>query len=162
MPPKKRSAEVEEDDSDGGFVEDAPKSKKSKMSKIGASGSSKAAGGASTGKDDEVFWELSGKRRVGIQEYGGKKLINIREYYEKDGQMLPTKKGISLPIDQFNTLIKLLPQIETNLAGQGQRIERPDYGGADASATFDEDEDEEEPEVKRKGRRNFEETSEED
>lgn len=36
--------------------------------------------------------KLSGKRRVGIQEYGGKKLINIREYYEKDGQMLPTKK----------------------------------------------------------------------
>ena len=62
MPPKKRSAEVEEYDSDGGFVEDAPKSKKSKMSKIGASGSSKAAGGASTGKDGEVFWEVCAQR----------------------------------------------------------------------------------------------------
>ena len=62
MPPKKRSAEVEEYDSDGGFVEDAPKSKKSKMSKIGASGSSKAAGGASTGKYGEVFWEVCAQR----------------------------------------------------------------------------------------------------
>ncbi|KAK3174828.1 hypothetical protein OEA41_002074 [Lepraria neglecta] len=162
MPPKKRSAEVEEYDSDGGFVEDAPKSKKSKMSKVGASGSSKPAGGASTGKDGEVFWELSGKRRVGIQEFGGRKLINIREYYEKDGQMLPTKKGISLPIDQFNALIELLPQIETNLAGQGQRIERPDYGRAGASATLDENEEEPKVKGKGKGKRNFEETSEED
>ena len=69
-----------------------------------------------------------------------------------------TNQGISLPIDQFNALIKILPQIETNLAGQGQRIERPDYGGTGASVTLDEDE--EEPEVK--GKRNFEETSEED
>ena len=36
--------------------------------------------------------QLSGKRRVGIQEFAGKKLINIREFYEKDGQMLPSKK----------------------------------------------------------------------
>ena len=59
-------------------------------------------------------------------------------------------------------MIKLLPQIETNLAGQGQRIERPDYGGAGASATLDEDEEEPEVKGKGKGKRNFEETSEED
>ncbi|KAL9133076.1 MAG: hypothetical protein Q9175_005753, partial [Cornicularia normoerica] len=67
--------------------------------------------------------------------------------------------GISLPIEQFNTLIKLLPHIETVLAEKGQSIERPDYSGAGASAAVDEDDDEEDEEVEKKGKKNFEETS---
>jgi hypothetical protein len=35
---------------------------------------------------------LSGKRRIGISEFKGKRMMNIREYYEKDGEMLPGKK----------------------------------------------------------------------
>jgi len=35
---------------------------------------------------------LSGKRRIGVQEFKGNRMINIREYYEKDGEMLPGKK----------------------------------------------------------------------
>lgn len=35
---------------------------------------------------------MSGKRRVGVQEFKGKVMVNVREYYEKDGQMLPGKK----------------------------------------------------------------------
>ena len=56
--PKKRPASPETYDSDNGFVEDAPKSKKSKT-KNGASASS--GSGASTGKDGDggVFWEVS-------------------------------------------------------------------------------------------------------
>ncbi len=53
MPPRKRSAEVEEYDSDDGFVEDAPKSKRSKVSKEGP-------GVEKKGKDGEVFWEVGG------------------------------------------------------------------------------------------------------
>ena len=63
--PKKRSAETaaEEYESDGGFVEDAPKSKRSKVSKskmqekdggnVGTQGM-----GMGVGKDGEVFWEV--------------------------------------------------------------------------------------------------------
>ena len=73
------------------------------------------------------------------------------------------KQGISLPIDQFNILIKLLPNIETALAGKGQSIERPDYSGAGAAAAVDEEgedeEEEEEEEVETRGKKNFEETS---
>ena len=42
--------------------------------------------------------------------------------------------------------------------GKGQSIERPDYSGAGASVAVDEDEDED-AEVEKKGRKNFEETS---
>jgi hypothetical protein len=60
-------------------------------------------------------------------------------------------------------LIKLLPEIEANLSAQGVKIERPDYDRAGASAAVDDD-DGEEPEAgeKAKGKRNFEETSEEE
>jgi len=36
--------------------------------------------------------QLSGKRRIGISEFKGKRMMNIREYYEKDGEVLPGKK----------------------------------------------------------------------
>ena len=70
-------------------------------------------------------------------------------------------KGISLPIEQFNTLIKLLPNIETVLAGKGQSIERPDYSGAGAAAAVEEKEEEaeEDEEMEKTGKKNFEETS---
>ena len=77
-------------------------------------------------------------------------------------------QGISLPLDQFNTLITVLPEIETALASKGQSISRPDYSNAGASASsaaaMDEDEDEDEVEKVQKtmGKKNFEETSDEE
>lgn len=35
-------------------------------------------------------------RRVQINEFKGKQLVDFREFYEKDGQMLPGKKVCSL------------------------------------------------------------------
>ena len=48
----------------------------------------------STGIDGEgeQYIALSKMRRVGISTYNGQTLVSMREYYEKDGKMMPTKK----------------------------------------------------------------------
>ncbi|KAL1310777.1 hypothetical protein AAFC00_001024 [Neodothiora populina] len=121
---RKRVSEVEEYGSDDGFVEDAPKSKKPKVTK--------AAPSKDLQKDAEgnEYWELSAKRRVTLSTYNNAHLVNIREYYEKDGKSLPGKKGISLSVEQFNAIIELLPQLEACLKDKGEDIARPDYGAA--------------------------------
>ncbi|KAL9100518.1 MAG: hypothetical protein Q9187_009354, partial [Circinaria calcarea] len=162
-------------DSDNGFVADSkPTAKKAKTAKSGGSANStgnkdvqKGKSVSSVGINGEQFWELSDKRRVAISEYGGKEMINIREYYEKDGELLPGKKGISLPLAQFSTLITLLPQIESALAAKGESIPRPDYGekaedGNAVEADGEEEREEEEDDDEGSGKKNFEATSEEE
>ncbi len=77
-------------------------------------------------------------------------LINIREYYEKDGKMLPGKKvcllalsstlfklkrhlhwivgtkGISLSVDQYRALLKAAPGINASLRDLGEVVEDGD------------------------------------
>jgi hypothetical protein len=38
--------------------------------------------------------------------------INLREYFEKDKLWLPTKKGITLNLDQWKILKNLIPRID--------------------------------------------------
>jgi hypothetical protein len=45
--------------------------------------------------------DLNNKRRVTISSFNNNWMVNIREYYERDGQLLPTKKGISLMPQQW-------------------------------------------------------------
>jgi len=40
---------------------------------------------------------LTDKRRVQISEFKGMQMVAIREFYEKDGEMLPAKKVIPPP-----------------------------------------------------------------
>ena len=97
MPPRsfrKRPA-VEAYDEDGGFVvgegsgEETGARAGKKVKTAGVTRHSKVV--AKSG-DVGQYWELSDKRRVTIEEYGGKTLVSIREFYEKDGEMLPGKK----------------------------------------------------------------------
>ncbi len=54
---------------------------------------------------EENVWNLGGKKQIKIIEFKGKNYIDIREYYEKDGQTLPGKKGICLQFDQFQEIL---------------------------------------------------------
>ena len=97
MPPKssrKRPAADDYDEGDG-FVagegsEGESRARAGKKTKT--AGAVKKSKGSMNSGDAGKYWELSDKRRVSIEEYGGKTLVSIREFYEKDGEMLPGKK----------------------------------------------------------------------
>ncbi|KAL8767032.1 MAG: hypothetical protein Q9209_006326 [Squamulea sp. 1 TL-2023] len=163
------SADHREDyESDDGFVADAPKSKKAK-SAAPARAPVKSTNNGHGG--DEEFWEITSTRRVNISEFKGQRMVNIREYYEdkNSGAMLPGKKGISLPLAQYSTLITLLPEIEAALYAKGESVPRPDYSRAKSPDNAKQDNDEgegEEGQEEANGdaekKKNFEATSEED
>ena len=89
--------------SDDGFVEDAPHQPKRSKTKPSAS-SSKPAGSTSTDENGDVFFQLNdkGTRRITVNEFKGKWMVNVREYYEKDGKMLPGKKVSRLSDNENN------------------------------------------------------------
>ena len=62
-------------------------------------------------QDDSIHIPLGGNRRASISTFNGKMMVDLREFYEKDGKMLPGKKGISLPPDQWTILTAVAEQI---------------------------------------------------
>ena len=42
-----------------------------------------------------------------MKKWSNRVLVDVREYYDKDGVMLPGKKGISLTVDQWMELLKM-------------------------------------------------------
>lgn len=45
-------------------------------------------------------------------EFKGKVNVNLREYFQKDSDWLPTKKGLTLNAEQWELLKKLAPKID--------------------------------------------------
>eukprot|EP00249_Psilotum_nudum_P008161 c21081_g1_i1 orf=346-942(-) len=80
------------------------------VSKAPVSSKDRVQSGGQSG--DQFICQLSNRRNVSVQDWRGKTLISIREYYEKNGEMLPTSKGISLTVDQWEALKQNVPAIE--------------------------------------------------
>jgi hypothetical protein len=55
---------------------------------------------------------LTKSKRLSVGKFKGSVNINLREYFEKDGKWLPTKKGITLNTESWNLLKKLMGDID--------------------------------------------------
>ncbi|KAL4903740.1 hypothetical protein BDW74DRAFT_38956 [Aspergillus multicolor] len=160
---RKRVSEVADD-----FIVDdePPRTKKSKANPSKIAGFGSPRGNMTSKKDSngDTYWEISKMRRVTISSFRGKAMVSIREYYEKNGEELPGKKGISLPIDQFSALLTLLPGIEIALQEEGVAIPRPNYANQGTNSDGDEGDDDSTDELSRARptRKNIEATSDED
>ncbi|XP_038214681.1 RNA polymerase II transcriptional coactivator [Zerene cesonia] len=100
---KKQKDDSSSSDSDEGPVDrNPPPEKKAKTS--------------SRTDDKEPTWVLQGKKLVKVREFKGKVYVDIREFYEKNGELLPGKKGISLPPDQWRKLLSLGDEINDTIS----------------------------------------------
>ncbi|CAG4971943.1 unnamed protein product [Parnassius apollo] len=98
MPKNKKKPESSGSDSDDGPDDrNPPAEKKAKM--------------GSRTEDKEPTWVLQGKKLVKVREFKGKVYVDIREFYEKNGELLPGKKGISLTPEQWRKLLSLGDEI---------------------------------------------------
>ncbi|KAK4122482.1 PC4-domain-containing protein [Parathielavia appendiculata] len=112
------------------------------------------------GKDAEgnPYWEIGNNRRIGSSQFKGATLVNIREYYTApDGELRPGKKGISLSLDQYKALLRIIPQLNDELRSQGH-----DVGGLPATGTSDVLVKAERPKAKRSKKANIDVTSDEE
>jgi len=57
-----------------------------------------------TSSDGESYIEIGKQKRITVRQFKGKVLVDIREYYGKEGEERPGKKGISLNMEQWQAL----------------------------------------------------------
>jgi len=114
MAPKasKRSAS-EDSTSDSGPDDRNPPPKKTKSTDKGSSKKTTNSG------EEEHSWLLDKNRFVKVRDFRGKLFVDIREFYEKNGELLPGKKGISLSITQWNKLKEHIDDIQKSVEKLG-------------------------------------------
>ena len=64
--------------------------------------------------------EISNKRRCSVGKFKGRVLVNIREYYEKDGQLLPGAKGAALSAEAAAILVANAEKIDERVREFGE------------------------------------------
>ncbi|KAK4310897.1 hypothetical protein Pmani_017577 [Petrolisthes manimaculis] len=76
-----------------------------------------SGGGAKRFKtsDGDVYFELEKLKRVTVREFRNKIYVDIREFYEKDGKMLPGKKGIALNTSGWSKLKNLIDDVDEEI-----------------------------------------------
>ena len=65
----------------------------------------------------------STKKRVQIHKFKGKVLMDIREFYNKDDDWFPTKKGVSLNVEQFKKLRNYMDLIAEAFQHFGENVD---------------------------------------
>lgn len=57
------------------------------------------------------------RRKVTISAFKGKHFVDLREYYEKNGQLAPGQRGISLPPEHWEKLCAGMDSLAAQLEG---------------------------------------------
>ncbi|KAK4452423.1 transcriptional Coactivator p15-domain-containing protein [Podospora aff. communis PSN243] len=131
----KRAAESDGEDIASPNLKKA-KASSSKTHKTPKAKADPAPPSAASGTDAEgnSFWQIGGTRRVTISKFKGTTLISIREYYtdKASGEAKPTKKGISLSVEQFQGLVDAMPSLVQALEEDGHELSLPDTGNGGA------------------------------
>ncbi|KAG6878823.1 hypothetical protein C0992_007444 [Termitomyces sp. T32_za158] len=70
-----------------------------------------------TTPDGDKYVSLGKKKRATVRSFKGTPLIDIREFYGNEGDEKPGKKGISLTVEQWETLKKSTEILDDLLAG---------------------------------------------
>ncbi|KAK9473035.1 transcriptional Coactivator p15-domain-containing protein [Dipodascopsis tothii] len=60
--------------------------------------------------------DLGKRKKVAVRMFNGMPLVDIREYYTKDDQDLPGKKGISLSAETWRALMDARDRVDAALA----------------------------------------------
>jgi hypothetical protein len=60
--------------------------------------------------------QLSRNRKVAVKKFKGKVFVDVREFWSKDGEDLPSKKGISLPLEQWEMLREHIEDVREVIA----------------------------------------------
>ncbi|CBJ26155.1 conserved unknown protein [Ectocarpus siliculosus] len=123
MPKRKADEEGsggEEEERGATTTDDGETGKRSSANTGAAAGSSsgsssKKAKKQSDGSGVSNKIELGNKKFVDVREFKGKIYVDIREYYEKDGEMRPGKKGISLSTEHWEVLKENMDDINAKV-----------------------------------------------
>ncbi|KAL5572126.1 hypothetical protein UlMin_021723 [Ulmus minor] len=72
--------------------------------------------------DGRLICKLSRSRNVVIHGFNGKTLVSIRDFFEKDGKQLPSRKGISLSVEEWSAFSKCVPAIQETIRKMEQKL----------------------------------------
>ncbi|ELR17634.1 RNA polymerase II transcriptional coactivator, putative [Acanthamoeba castellanii str. Neff] len=111
-----RYADEDLEDSPDEGTTSPPTKTKAKAAAPAASSSKKKKEEPSTSTEAKANeWEIGSKRRVTVSKFRNQLKIDIREYYEKDGELLPGRKGISLNEQQWQNLKDIISEVDAAL-----------------------------------------------
>ncbi|KAK9764539.1 hypothetical protein K7432_007871 [Basidiobolus ranarum] len=111
----KRKVHTEEsDDQDAEYKEELDLDSGDEEVAKGANKKAKVPAGNSKVNDDgEQYFELSSKKRMSVRKWKNMVLVDFREFYtDSNGVVRPTKKGITLSLDQWKKLKELANEVD--------------------------------------------------
>jgi len=123
---KKAQNESDEEEEEEEEEEEVPISKKRKIDRSKASEQTatrsakgrnrESSGNVHTNAEGDKYIELGKKRRATVRAFKGALLLDIREFYEQGGEEKPGKKGISLSLEQWESLKSHMDTIDSLLS----------------------------------------------